>query len=46
MGYEHMNEAQKYLLDHGLDDLIISRPVKSDPRTWVYTSDVIMGMDR
>ncbi|MDY6957745.1 MAG: RusA family crossover junction endodeoxyribonuclease [Halobacteriota archaeon] len=38
-----MNEAQEYLLDHGLDDKTISRPVKNDPRTWVYASDAMMG---
>ncbi len=41
-----MNEAQKFLLNKGYNDLVITHPIIVDPKKWVYVSDAIMEFQR
>ncbi len=37
-----MNKAQKFLINKGYSDLVITNPNIVDPEKWVYVSDAIM----
>jgi len=36
-----MNEAQKYLINAGIDDIIVANESSKDPNDWKYLSDVL-----
>lgn len=42
----NMNEAQKFLIEQGYNDLVISQQNITDPKKWVYVSDVMMEFQR
>jgi len=36
-----MNKAQRYLINAGIDDIVVSGSDSSDPDDWKYLSDVL-----